>query len=340
MITVGPKSVLSIGGAYTQTSGATLSIDLGGSPASGQFGQVAVSDSATLGGTLQTNITAGYIPQAGDSFKLMSFASDSGEFASTDAPLYRGGNLFGIQTNPTNITFTAAATVADLDVTTAGTTATSVTTGQNLTVNYSVANHGNSTAVTSWVDSVLPFAEFDPRRVVGAARPGDSHRCGRRRRHLHRDLDGRRPPLATSNYYVIVEVDSHGLVPDANRSNNILAPASPILVTVPALSLASAGGTPPPETGTVAVGKSIVYAVADPTGSDFNLTLTAGALGDAGLLVGFQSVPTAECPSSTFSPVSPLGEAPSCRVSYPAVRLARTTSWSTGKARHRRPVSA
>ena len=75
-------NTLSVTGTYTQGTSDALNAQLGGVPSSGQFGQVAVTGSAMLAGTLQSELVDGYVPTAGDSFPIMTFASSTGSFAS------------------------------------------------------------------------------------------------------------------------------------------------------------------------------------------------------------------------------------------------------------------
>ncbi len=298
-VTVGPASTLAVGGNYTQAGAGTLEVQLGGAPASGRFGQLAVTGSATLGGTLQSDFVSGYSPNAGDSFRIISFASASGSFAATDTPTFHGGNLFQAVTNPTNITFTAAASVANLEVTSVSASPNPVETAQNLTVNYSVENTGNATAVSSWVDSVFlsSTATINSSAVLlgRVAHTGAVAANGT----YSGTLTAAVPAIPPGNCFIVVEVDSRGLVPDADRATTVLATTSPILVTLPSLSLGAAGGTPTPAAGTVDTNTPVVYAVADPTGASFNVELTASAIGDATVLAGYQSIPTQS--SSVFS---------------------------------------
>ncbi len=55
-------------------------------------------------------------PSAGNSFRIITFASATGSFGTTDTPIYHGGNLFQFLSNPSNITVRATASVADLEV--------------------------------------------------------------------------------------------------------------------------------------------------------------------------------------------------------------------------------
>jgi hypothetical protein len=83
---LGPHSLFSVSGNYTQTSAATLAVQLGGTPGSGQFGRLAVTGTAALDGTLTVSLASGYTPSAGDSFQVLTFSGATGGFATTNLP--------------------------------------------------------------------------------------------------------------------------------------------------------------------------------------------------------------------------------------------------------------
>jgi hypothetical protein len=83
---LGPNSLFTVSGNYTQISGATLVVQLGGAPATGQSGRLAVTGTAALDGTLTVSLVNGYSPSAGDSFQLLTFSGFTGSFATTNLP--------------------------------------------------------------------------------------------------------------------------------------------------------------------------------------------------------------------------------------------------------------
>jgi hypothetical protein len=85
-VVLGPNGRFNVSGNYVQTSGATLSELLGGTPAGGQFGQLAVTGTAALDGTLTVSLVNGYVPVPGDSFALLTFSGSTGNFANTNLP--------------------------------------------------------------------------------------------------------------------------------------------------------------------------------------------------------------------------------------------------------------
>jgi hypothetical protein len=76
---------LTIRGDYYQGVTGVLAMSLGGT-AAGQYDTLAVTGKVFLGGTLLTSAVNGYTPTAGDSFKLLTYKSRSGQFATLEAP--------------------------------------------------------------------------------------------------------------------------------------------------------------------------------------------------------------------------------------------------------------
>ncbi len=82
---------LTVQGNYTQAAAGALNIDLDGTS---QFGQLAVSGTATLDGTLNVSLSNTYTPNSGDSFKILTFASRSGDFATVNGLNLPNGDFF------------------------------------------------------------------------------------------------------------------------------------------------------------------------------------------------------------------------------------------------------
>lgn len=277
-LTVGASSALTVNGAYLQTAGATLSMQLGGDPASGKFGQVASSDVATLDGTFDVALTGGFGPAAGQSFQVMSFPSHTGSF-STYTGLRTGRfPLFDANLTATHLTLGALTTTADLAFDSFDTASfpTSAISGQNVTLTYRVKNLSDLPANGDWVDSVYLSAD-------GVLDPSDAlltrvdHSGGLAGLGSYSEtVTAALPSLADRSYRVIVLVDSRGLASDADRTNNTGVSGQGIAVAVPSLVL----GTP--VTGSIMPGQDLYYRVLVPPGLD----VTVGA--------GFSAAPGAE----------------------------------------------
>jgi hypothetical protein len=80
---IDPTSTLAVTGSYTQDHAATLEVQLGGAPASGLFGTLAVGGTANLDGSLALTPVNGYVPATGDAFGFLTYGSRQGEFASS-----------------------------------------------------------------------------------------------------------------------------------------------------------------------------------------------------------------------------------------------------------------
>jgi autotransporter-associated beta strand protein len=77
--------ILHVGHNYTQSGSATLTVQLGGTPASGHYGQLIVSGTATLAGTLTVQLS-GYTPSPGDVFHILSDGGVTGDFGTENLP--------------------------------------------------------------------------------------------------------------------------------------------------------------------------------------------------------------------------------------------------------------
>ena len=222
-LTVGPASTLTVKGNYTQSSAATLDSQLGGTPASAQFGQVTVTGAATFAGTLAAQVVAGYQPTLGDQFAVLTYPSATGGFSTFNLPT---ATAFSFQAtmNAGSVVIAALGTKTDLATSSiSSVTPATVTPGQNLTVAYSVSNLGVTTTISAWTDSVflstsktLTSAAVLLGRVdhEGAVAGGGSYQA---------TLTAPVPGLLPGNYFVLVEADSGGDVPDLDRANNVLA---------------------------------------------------------------------------------------------------------------------
>ncbi len=82
-------------------------MQIGGTPASGQYGQVAVTGSAALGGDLNVSLVNGFSPSPARIIQVLSFASATGNFA----------KITGL---PSGMTATQTATALDLDTANVG----------------------------------------------------------------------------------------------------------------------------------------------------------------------------------------------------------------------------
>jgi hypothetical protein len=104
----GAAGILTINGTYTQTATGALDIDIGGTTASTQYDQLAVSRAATLDGTLDVALINGFQPAFGNSFQVVTFGSSAGNFATYNAPSLASGLFLDSD-------FTASSLTLDID---------------------------------------------------------------------------------------------------------------------------------------------------------------------------------------------------------------------------------
>jgi len=83
VLTPGATAILRENGAYTQNSTGTLNILIKGTTAGTQYDQLNPT-TATLNGTLNISLSAGFVPSIGSTFKVMNFNSESGRFATVN----------------------------------------------------------------------------------------------------------------------------------------------------------------------------------------------------------------------------------------------------------------
>jgi hypothetical protein len=89
-----------IQGSYTQTAVGTLLTEIGGAS---QYGELVVTDNATLGRTLDVSLFDGYMPALRTSFTILTLNQRSGDFATENGlkigrhrsfvPSYQNGAL-------------------------------------------------------------------------------------------------------------------------------------------------------------------------------------------------------------------------------------------------------
>jgi Secretion system C-terminal sorting domain len=97
-----------ITGNYTATASAVHDIEIA---STGSYDTISVaadvsfaSGNAGIGGALQVRLLDGFVPSAGDAFKIMTFASLTGSFSSTSLPVLPAGLSWSIEYNATDIT--------------------------------------------------------------------------------------------------------------------------------------------------------------------------------------------------------------------------------------------
>ena len=81
-LTIGAGSTLTVNGNYSQGSAASLTIGIGGAASGNEYGQLDVTGSATLAGSVNASTASGFSPAAGNSYPIVTYASETGGTAS------------------------------------------------------------------------------------------------------------------------------------------------------------------------------------------------------------------------------------------------------------------
>ncbi len=142
----GAAGLLTINGSYTQTASGALDINIGGTTAGSQYGQLAVSGTAALGGTVNVSIINGFQPALGNTFQPLTFASSTANFGFYNGIVLGNRLILDPALNPTNLTLT---------VQPAATTTT-------LAAPPSPSISGQSVTFTAIVTVALPPTTIDP----------------------------------------------------------------------------------------------------------------------------------------------------------------------------------
>src|SRR5262249_38527535 len=108
-ISIGAGDKVGITGPFTQTSGSTLAVQLGGPSASGLYGALSATGAVALAGTLQATLVNGYTPAVSDGFNVVTYPSVTGTFATYQLPSGPSYN-FAAAVNPTYVGLAAVPT--------------------------------------------------------------------------------------------------------------------------------------------------------------------------------------------------------------------------------------
>lgn len=104
-----PLGKLTFQGNYAQGSGSALNIEIGGHLPGVNYDKLAVSGSAALGGQLNIELENLYVPAIGDTFRVLSYGSRSGQFDEIIMPVVSGQPAFALNYLSDGLILTAVA---------------------------------------------------------------------------------------------------------------------------------------------------------------------------------------------------------------------------------------
>ena len=269
---------------------------IGGTTAGSQFDQVNVSGTATYGGALTAQLTNGFGPAFPEAFTVLTAQGGStGSFATTNMPSIDGMTALSVQSiqgPPADLNLVAAIQSPDLAVQAGSITVNNLnpasatgTTGQRITVGYTVQDLSPNAATGTWTDSV--YLSASGTLDVNALLLGRTSHTGGLAglASYNGTLTVSLPGVVNGNYYLIVVTDSQQLVLDINRANNIAVSTTPLRVSTQLLSL----GTP--VTATISNGQDVYYMLDLTSGPDVQIAGTYQVAGEASLFVRYAAIP-------------------------------------------------
>jgi hypothetical protein len=107
-ITVGDSltkpGILSITGSYTEGATGILNLPIAGTTVGSQYSQLAISNGASLNGTLNIKRAKGYVPNIGDTFTILTGSAVSGKFAKVKGLSINSAEHFEITYGGTAVT--------------------------------------------------------------------------------------------------------------------------------------------------------------------------------------------------------------------------------------------
>jgi YD repeat-containing protein len=302
--------VLNISGNYIQTATGILTINVGGATAGTGYGQLNISGSATLNGTLNATLFNGFAPAVEEQFSVIQSASEAGDFSTFNSSQINSSPAFAENADATGAEIVGVSNAPDLAVEAVTFTPAQADLGQNVTVNYTVDNLGTvATTAGSWTDSVYLSAglALDANSILlgHLTHIGDLAGLG----SYNGSLTAALPGTLLGSYYVLVETDSRLAVSDTDRSNNTGVAPSKMSIDAPALAL----GTP--VSGTIASGQDIYYRINASSGAAISIAATYQAAGIANIYVRYDDIPS----DSTFdeSATDPTVTNPQIQIAQP-----------------------
>jgi hypothetical protein len=102
------SGVVRVIGTYVSSDSAALNVAIGGQAAGAQFGQLAVIGDATLAGALNVSWANGYVPNVGDSFRVVTFDSGTGSFTSPSGLDLGNGRYFTVNLDSSGLRLVVA----------------------------------------------------------------------------------------------------------------------------------------------------------------------------------------------------------------------------------------
>ncbi len=171
-----PEGVIRVNGNYSPSSTATLAVTVAGATPGLLLGQLQVSGTGTLAGTLSITTDPAFSPALGQTFTIVTCTTCTGKFSTLTGQLIppSNTNAYAVMVATTNVTLTVKK-AADLKIT--GSAPSSVTHSTNFTYSLTVTNLGPNPASTVTVTDTLPTGVTFVSASVGCSAVGLKVTC-------------------------------------------------------------------------------------------------------------------------------------------------------------------
>ena len=249
-------------GVYTQGSGASLNIEIGGTTVGSEFDQLNADGKAELDGALNLSTIGGYSPNVGDSFQIMTFGWHSGNFATTTGTDLGCGKYFQVNYGGSDITLLVQGPPAPTLATLSRNSAVAGEAGFTLTV---TGSDFNTCSKVRWNAADRTTTFVSSTQLDAAITSGDLVHAGSVNVTVYTPIGGTSDPQTFS----IDKADTTMWIVSHTPDPSVIGQT--VAVTF-ALAVNSPGGGSP--TGTVTVGDGTVSCNATLPAASCQLTFT------------------------------------------------------------------
>jgi RHS repeat-associated protein len=287
-LTLGVGSTLNVSALQANFTGG-MHFQVGGSPASGQYGRIVSSSNVFLANSaIELMLLPGVTTVAADVYPLISGTFVTGILHPATESGAGLTPVFNVAIGATAVKATAIANVTDLGVTAVTPPAGSAAPGDPVSISWVVTNNAAvATTATNWTDGVYisQSPTFDASAVLVAQVPHSGALAGGAM--YNGTLTGPLPGTVTGAYYVLVRADDGQAVPDTDRPNNVGVSATTFTMTDPAVLTLGAA----PVNGTVAANGDAWYRLDAPGGTPLRVTATFAVAGAGQVSIDYRTYP-------------------------------------------------
>jgi YD repeat-containing protein len=167
------SGIVSVSGNYAPAGSAALQIKIGGLTVGTQFTRLAVSSTATLTGALHITLASGYVPNVGDSFRIVTAGVRTGTFSSVTGLDIGAGKVFTANYDTTGLTLVVMQATPTATPSATGTATSTATATNTPTVTATRTFTATPTAVGAATSTPTETATMTPTATPSPTVPPD-----------------------------------------------------------------------------------------------------------------------------------------------------------------------